>query len=313
VLSEGDQQGENDGAKIRCIRPAARKKPRAARRNSAAAPSHPGAWQGQLPAGAAQAALIFGRFGGTSPPIMAASPNHTHTGAAAEQSSSAAAAPALRAEDLKVSYQIGQNRIDVLRGVTFSVDAGQRVFLCGPSGAGKTTLLYVLGGLETPAAGRVLVGNTSLYGASASYRAGLRNRLMGYVFQNYLLLPELTAVENVALPALIGGENARDRAADLLNQVGLGHRLHHQPAELSGGEQQRVAIARSLVNDPQIIFADEPTGNLDTKTGSEVMNLLLSVVAKSRKTLMVVTHDTRLAALGDRTLTLRDGMLESQA
>jgi putative ABC transport system ATP-binding protein/lipoprotein-releasing system ATP-binding protein len=199
----------------------------------------------------------------------------------------------------------------VLRGVSFSVGQGERVFLCGPSGAGKTTLLYVLGGLEAPDGGRVLLHGESLYDRPDADLARLRNRLTGYVFQNYLLLPELTALENVCLPAMIGGREARETAASLLGKVGLGHRLHHLPAELSGGEQQRVAIARALVNNPAYLFADEPTGNLDSRTGAEVMNLLLSLVADSGKTLMVVTHDTRLASHGDRALVLRDGLLES--
>ncbi|MBP7950467.1 MAG: ABC transporter ATP-binding protein [Verrucomicrobiales bacterium] len=217
----------------------------------------------------------------------------------------------LRAADLRVSYQVGQNKIDVLRGVNLRVEPGEQVFLVGPSGAGKTTLLYVLGGLERPAAGDVEVEGRPLYGLSSTARATVRNRLMGYVFQNYLLLPELTALENVALPALIGGRQGREQAAKLLGQVGLENRLHHLPAELSGGEQQRVAIARALINDPRFVFADEPTGNLDSKTGLDVMKLLLSVVAESKKTLMVVTHDTRLATMGTRTLSMRDGMLES--
>ena len=183
--------------------------------------------------------------------------------------------------------------------------------LTGYLGAGKTTLLYVLGGLEAPDGGRVLLHGESLYDRPDADLARLRNRHTGYVFQNYLLLPDLTALENVCLPAMIGGREARETAASLLGKVGLGHRLHHLPAELSGGEQQRVAIARALVNNPAYLFADEPTGNLDSRTGAEVMNLLLSLVADSGKTLMVVTHDTRLASHGDRTLVLRDGLLES--
>jgi putative ABC transport system ATP-binding protein/lipoprotein-releasing system ATP-binding protein len=217
----------------------------------------------------------------------------------------------LTAENLRRTYHIGPREIEVLRGVSFSVAQGERVFLCGPSGAGKTTLLYVLGGLEAPDGGRVLLHGESLYDRPDADLARLRNRLTGYVFQNYLLLPELTALENVCLPAMIGGREARETAASLLGKVGLGHRLHHLPAELSGGEQQRVAIARALVNNPTYLFADEPTGNLDSRTGAEVMNLLLSLVADSGKTLMVVTHDTRLASHGDRTLVLRDGLLES--
>jgi len=217
----------------------------------------------------------------------------------------------LAAENIHRSFSIGSGTIEVLRGITLTVRPGERVFLCGPSGAGKTTLLYILGGLEAPTKGRVLISGESLYERSNSSQAELRNRYTGYVFQNYLLLPELTAVENVCLPAMIGGRKAKERAAHLLDLVGLGARLQHLPSELSGGEQQRVAIARALVNDPQILFADEPTGNLDSKTGGEVMNLLLSVVAEAKKTLMVVTHDTRLAGQGDRKLVLRDGMLET--
>jgi len=217
----------------------------------------------------------------------------------------------LTAENIRRSFTLGSTTIEVLRGVSLTVSPGERVFLCGPSGAGKTTLLYILGGLEAPSAGRVLLGGESLYDRANSSQAELRNRYTGYVFQNYLLLPELTALENVCLPAMIGSRQAKERAAQLLDQVGLGARLHHLPSELSGGEQQRVAIARALVNDPQILFADEPTGNLDSKTGGEIMNLLLSVVAEQHKTLMVVTHDTRLAGQGDRKLVLRDGMLET--
>jgi putative ABC transport system ATP-binding protein/lipoprotein-releasing system ATP-binding protein len=217
----------------------------------------------------------------------------------------------LIADSIRKTFRIGPKTIDVLRGVSFTVHQGERVFLCGPSGAGKTTLLYILGGLEKPDSGAVLINGNSIYSRTNAAQADLRNQLTGYVFQNYLLLPELTALENVCLPAIIGGHNARTRAASLLDQVGLGSRLHHLPAELSGGEQQRVAIARALVNDPPFLFADEPTGNLDSRTGADVMNLLLSLVAESGKTLMVVTHDTRLADHGDRTLVLRDGSLES--
>ena len=217
----------------------------------------------------------------------------------------------LTAENIHRSFTLADTKIDVLRGVSLTVQPGERVFLCGPSGAGKTTLLYIMGGLEAPNSGRVLIGGQSLYDLSNASQAELRNRSTGYVFQNYLLLPELTATENVCLPAMIGRKEARERAKSLLNQVGLGSRMNHLPSELSGGEQQRVAIARALINDPRILFADEPTGNLDSKTGGEIMNLLLSVVAEAQKTLMVVTHDTRLAGQGDRKLVLRDGMLET--
>ena len=217
--------------------------------------------------------------------------------------------PFLRAEGVCRTYHVGGTAIEVLRGVELTVAKGERIFLCGPSGAGKTTLLYVLGGLERPDRGEVLLEGKSVYGRSDARQAALRNTDIGYIFQNYLLLPELTALENVCLPAMIGGRKAKARAVELLEKVGLSPRLHHLPAQLSGGEQQRVAIARSLINDPSIVFADEPTGNLDSKTGTDVMNLLLSVVADEGKTLMVVTHDTRLAGQGDRMLVLRDGML----
>jgi putative ABC transport system ATP-binding protein/lipoprotein-releasing system ATP-binding protein len=194
--------------------------------------------------------------------------------------------------------------------VNLEVKAGEKVFLCGQSGAGKTTLLYVLGGLEQPTAGDVLVHGRSLYRSPASERARMRNEVMSFVFQHYFLLPELTALENVALPAMIGGRKADDRARELLSKVGLAERLHHLPTELSGGEQQRVAIARALINDPGIIYADEPTGNLDASTGTGVIDMLMQVVDEAKKTLIVVTHDRQLATRGDRRLLLKDGKLE---
>ena len=217
---------------------------------------------------------------------------------------------ALQATDVHRRYTLGGHELHVLRGLKLEVEPGQKVFLCGRSGAGKTTLLYVLGGLERPNEGDVMVTGQSLYHGTAKQRSLIRNRAMGFVFQHYFLLPELTALENVKLPAMIGGRQAHARARELLGRVGLGERLDHLPTELSGGEQQRVAIARALINDPGILFADEPTGNLDASTGGGVMDMLLSVVAESQKTLIVVTHDTKLAERGDRMLTLRDGLLE---
>jgi len=222
----------------------------------------------------------------------------------------ASAEPVIRAEDVHRTFEIGDTRIEVLRGVSMSIQAGEKMFLCGASGAGKTSLLYTLAGLEKPNAGSVFIDGKSLYGLSRKRQAKIRNSLMGYVFQNYSLLPELTALENVTIPAMIGRRSG-ERAAGLLERVGLGDRLQHLPAELSGGEQQRVAIARSLVNDPEVLFADEPTGNLDSKTGSGVMDLLLSLVDEQKKTLLVVTHDSKLAECGDRKLELADGCLVS--
>jgi putative ABC transport system ATP-binding protein/lipoprotein-releasing system ATP-binding protein len=217
--------------------------------------------------------------------------------------------PQLIARDLRRSFRIGSRRIEVLRGISMEVMRGEAVFLCGASGAGKTTLLYTLAGLERPESGTVEFEGRRLYTGSSSSQAEMRNRKMGFVFQGYFLLPELTALENVMLPGMIRGKADRETGEASLNDVGLAGRLHHLPAELSGGEQQRVAIARALTNDPDIIFADEPTGNLDSKTGDTIIDLLLELARSRKKTLLVVTHDARLAELGDRQLQIADGVL----
>jgi predicted ABC-type transport system involved in lysophospholipase L1 biosynthesis ATPase subunit len=217
--------------------------------------------------------------------------------------------PQLIARDLRRSFRIGARRIEVLRGISMEVARGEAVFLCGASGAGKTTLLYTLAGLERPESGTVEFEGQRLYSGSSSSQAEMRNRKMGFVFQGYFLLPELTALENVMLPGMISGKGKREAGEASLKDVGLADRLHHLPAELSGGEQQRVAIARALTNDPDIIFADEPTGNLDSKTGDAIIDLLLELARGRKKTLLVVTHDARLAELGDRQLRITDGML----
>ena len=217
--------------------------------------------------------------------------------------------PQLVARDLERSFRIGSRRIEVLRGISLDVSEGEAVFLCGASGAGKTTLLYTLAGLERPESGTVEFEGRRLYEGSAASQSKLRNEKMGFVFQGYFLLPELTAFENVTLPAMIGGKPNPAAAEASLRDVGLAERMHHRPAELSGGEQQRVAIARALTNDPDIIFADEPTGNLDSKTGDTIIDLLLELARTRQKTLLVVTHDSRLAARGDRELRIVDGKL----
>jgi putative ABC transport system ATP-binding protein/lipoprotein-releasing system ATP-binding protein len=221
-------------------------------------------------------------------------------------------AAALHASKVHRRYAIGGKELHVLRGLEITVQKGEVVFLCGKSGAGKTTLLYVLGGLERPDQGDVRVHGSSLYESNAAERSRTRNQVMGFVFQHYFLLPELTALENVLLPAMLGGRKAETRARELLARVGLADRQDHLPAELSGGEQQRVAIARALVNDPAILFADEPTGNLDASTGSGVMDMLLHMVKEAGKTLVVVTHDTETAKRGDRRLFLQEGALVEQ-
>ena len=218
--------------------------------------------------------------------------------------------PQLVAQDLFRSFRIGSRRIEVLRGISMEIARGEAVFLCGASGAGKTTLLYTLAGLERPESGTVEFEGRKLYNGSSASQARLRNQKMGFVFQGYFLLPELTALENVSLPGMIGRLPRKEKAIKSLEAVGLAERMHHLPAELSGGEQQRVAIARALTNDPEIIFADEPTGNLDSKTGDAIIDLLLKLARAQNKTVLVVTHDTRLAALGDRQLRIADGKLE---
>lgn len=210
---------------------------------------------------------------------------------------------------LKRTFQIGRRRIEVLKGIDFSLRGGESVFLLGASGAGKTTLLYTLAGLERPESGSVEFEGVSLYDLPDGKLETMRNHRMGFVFQAYFLLPELTALENVLLPAMIGGQKRQQEAELLLQRVGLADRMHHLPSELSGGEQQRVAIARSLVNDPRIIFADEPTGNLDSRSGEVIVELLLSLAREDNRSLLVVTHDTRLASRGDRTLQMVDGRI----
>src|SRR5229473_299643 len=216
----------------------------------------------------------------------------------------------LIARDLFQSFQMGPRRIEVLRGISLEVAHGEVVFICGASGAGKTTLMYTLAGLERPRSGTVEFEGRNVYNGSSSSQARFRNEKMGFVFQGYFLLPELTALENVSLPGRIGRRSTIKNAEESLRAVGLSDRMHHLPPELSGGEQQRVAIARALVNDPEIIFADEPTGNLDSKTGDTIVDLLLTLARERKKTLLVVTHDERLAARGDRTLQIVDGVLE---
>jgi len=215
----------------------------------------------------------------------------------------------IKAENLHRGYSVGKKRVEVLHGIDLDIHRGEKVFLCGPSGAGKTTLMYILAGLEKPEQGKVWVDGVDLYAMSRKQQAAIRNQRMSYIFQNYYLMPELTALENVMVPAMIGGKDLTDKAMESLARVGLSERIDHLPAELSGGEQQRVAIARALVNSPQIIFADEPTGNLDSRNGAQVMEMLLSLANEDGATLVVVTHDESLASNGDRKLVIKDGTI----
>ena len=200
--------------------------------------------------------------------------------------------------------------VEVLRSVDFEAHAGEVVAIMGASGAGKSTLLQILGTLLTPDAGSLTIDGTDVLSLRGNALAAFRNRRIGFVFQAHHLLPEFTALENVMIPALIGGtgtREARRQADDLLHLVGLSGRATHKPSELSGGEQQRVAIARALINAPAILFADEPTGNLDTRTKDEIHQLLLDVRKEKGQTVVVVTHDAGLAQLCDRTCFLEDG------
>jgi predicted ABC-type transport system involved in lysophospholipase L1 biosynthesis ATPase subunit len=219
----------------------------------------------------------------------------------------------IETRNLHRSYRVGRETIEVLRGIDLSIDAGEKVFLCGPSGAGKTTLLYTLAGLERAQQGEVMIDGTALYALNPKRQAAFRNGHIGYIFQNYLLLPELTALENVMVPGAIAGADTTAQARRALERVGLGHRGEHLPAELSGGEQQRVAIARAVANHPKVLFADEPTGNLDSKNSDEVMALLLGLADEEGTALVVVTHDPALATLGDRRLEIRDGAITDLA
>ena len=215
----------------------------------------------------------------------------------------------LTARNIYRSFKIGTRKVDVLRGINLDINKGESVFLCGASGAGKTTLLYTLAGLERPESGEVMFEDHKLYSGGAGKDARIRNQRMGFVFQGYFLLPELTALENTLVPSLIRHRPDPAIAQSLLERVGLADRMQHLPSELSGGEQQRVAIARALINDPAIVFADEPTGNLDTANGEAIMELLGGLVREKQKTLVVVTHDQDLAARGDRVVHIRDGHL----
>ena len=218
----------------------------------------------------------------------------------------------IEAREVRKAYRMGRVTLEVLKGVSLRVESGGFVAITGPSGAGKSTLLHLLAGLDTPTSGEVVWDRRAVSRLSDARRAEFRNRTLGIVFQFYHLLPELTALENVLLPGHVGHRPARGlrgRAESLLAQVGLVERMRHKPRELSGGEQQRVAIARALVNQPKLLLCDEPTGNLDSKTGAEIVELLASLHKSQRVGLVIVTHQPKLAALADQTVALEDGRI----
>jgi putative ABC transport system ATP-binding protein len=221
-------------------------------------------------------------------------------------------AAAVEAREVSRVYQMGGVSVTALRGVSLSVAPGDYITISGPSGSGKSTLMHLLGGLDRPTSGELWLGGREVGGLSATEMAQLRNRTIGFVFQSFHLLPRTTALDNVALPLVYAGARAgqrRRRAAELLELVGLGQRMRHRPNQLSGGEQQRVAIARALVASPSLLLADEPTGNLDTATGAEVLGLLERLNATSGVALVIVTHDADVAARARQQVRMRDGVI----
>ena len=221
--------------------------------------------------------------------------------------------PLLSARGLSKSYAIGKRTLEVLRGVDLDVARGEFLALRGSSGAGKSTLLHLIGGLDSPNAGEIRFDGQDLGHFSESELTHFRNRRVGFVFQAYHLLPELTALENVCLPARvarISAGTAEQRGRELLARVGLKERVEHKPFELSGGEQQRVAIARALINEPELLLADEPTGNLDSHTGGDIIELLKSLRVEKKMTLAIATHDEKVAAHAERTVQLVDGQIQ---
>jgi len=215
-------------------------------------------------------------------------------------------------QDLRKTYMQGGRPLEVLKGVNLRVEPGEFLAIMGPSGSGKSTLLNLIGALDRPTSGRVLINGVDLSTLNDNQLARLRNREIGFIFQFFNLIQRMDALSNVELPMIIAGvgrEERRRRALSLLDQVGLGDRVHHKPNQLSGGEQQRVAIARALANDPDLLLADELTGNLDSKTGDEIMSLLRDLNQEQGKTFILITHDPSVGQRTDRLLTLRDGEL----
>jgi ABC-type lipoprotein export system ATPase subunit len=224
-----------------------------------------------------------------------------------------AAAPLIRVTDVVKVYDLGSVRVEALRGVSLAIDRGEYVALVGPSGSGKSTLMNTLGCLDRPTSGSYVLDGREVTTLSKDERAHVRNRHLGFVFQSFNLLARTTALENVELPMVyargVAARDRRRRAREALESVGLGDRLDHHPTQLSGGQQQRVAIARALVNGPSILMGDEPTGNLDSRTGQDVIDLFRRLNREQGLTVIIVTHDPEVAAAADRVVTLRDGLV----
>lgn len=222
--------------------------------------------------------------------------------------------PMLQCRSVTKRYTQGILDVEVLKGVDLTIGEGERVAIMGASGSGKSTLLHVLGGLDKPTSGSVVLNGVNLDQVSSSALAKLRNKSLGFIYQSHHLLGEFTVLENVAMPLLIAGlavTDARVRAVELLQRVGLGHRIEHKPGELSGGERQRAAVARALINKPAVVLADEPTGNLDSKTAEQVYQLMLELNQELKVSFLVVTHDHELAAKMGKVLHMEDGLIVS--
>ena len=220
--------------------------------------------------------------------------------------------------DICKTYHLGELDLPVLKGISMQVAKAEYVALMGVSGSGKSTLMNILGCLDRPTSGEYRLDGREISGLTAKERARLRNRMIGFVFQNFNLLPRMTAFENVLMPLVYCRDNLTERemerrSVEMLQKVGLAHRLHHKPLQLSGGEQQRVAIARSLINRPQVLFADEPTGNLDSRTSEEILQLFQQLNSDDRITLIIVTHDPGVALHAQRTVRIKDGLIDSSA
>ena len=219
----------------------------------------------------------------------------------------------IQLKNVSKTYQIGETKVNALNNLSLDVNKGEFIAIMGPSGSGKSTAMNMVGSLDTPTTGQVILDGYDISKLEESQLATIRGKKIGFVFQTFNLLPSMTALENVMLPIAFQNKISRElrekKATDMLNLVGLGDRLHNKPGQLSGGQRQRVAIARALVNEPEVILADEPTGNLDSKTGQDVMNLLENLNRKHKKTIILVTHDKEIAKRADKILNLKDGTI----